>query len=169
MDKLIKIVTGILFLLAFGNRSFCQRRMSPPPRERMPVQHIFPTGRFGQPPPNPGRKIELVKEGFMNQRLNLTEEQSRTFWPLYRQYEQELMTVRYNKRLNNSSASENGTEQIEKDFAYEQQLVTIKKRYKDEFLRILPPEKVSEIYKSERAFNDEVLKQLSERSSRNGD
>ena len=32
-----------------------------------------------------------------------------------------------------------------------------------------PPEKVSELYKSEREFNDEVLKQLSERSVKAGD
>jgi hypothetical protein len=29
---------------------------------------------------------------------------------------------------------------------------------------VLPPEKVSELYKSEREFNDEVLRQLSERT-----
>jgi len=168
MGKLIKVISGTLFLLACGNLSFCQRRMPMPPRERMPSQQIVPLRGFS-PRPNPGRKIQLVKEGFMNQRLNLTQEQSRAFWPVYRQYEQELMTVRYNKRLNNSAASVNGTQQIDKDIAFEQQLVAIKKRYKDEFLKILPPEKVSEIYKSERAFNDEVLKQLSERSSKNGD
>jgi hypothetical protein len=53
--------------------------------------------------------------------------------------------------------------------AYDTQLVQIRKHYRDEFLKILPPEKVSEIYKSEREFNDEVLRQLKERSVRAGD
>jgi hypothetical protein len=172
MGKLIRVIIGIMFMLAFENKSFCQHRMPAPApvrlRERVPMGGGGNFNRFS-PQPNPGRKIELVKESFINQRLNLTHEQSRSFWPLYRQYERELMAVRIQKRLNNSSSSANGTEQIDRDFAFEQQLIAIKKHYKDEFLRILPPEKVSEIYKSERAFNDEVLKQLSERSSRNGD
>ena len=42
------------------------------------------------------------------------------------------------------------------------------KHYLDEFLRILPPEKISQLYKAEKEFNDEMLRQLSERSIRAG-
>jgi hypothetical protein len=169
MNKLLKLFFSILFLLILDNSGFCQRRMyMGPPRGRMPVQHVVPVYRMPQPP-NPGRKIISVKESFINRRLNLTPEQSRVFWPVYHRYQQDLMTVRYQKRLNNSSASSNGTEQIDKEIAYEQQLVAIHKQYKDEFLKILPPEKVSQLYKSEREFNDEVLKQLSERNLKPGE
>ena len=169
MIKLIKVVFGILFFVALSYKSFSQRRVSFPPREHMPPQRVIvPVYRMPQPP-NPGRKIVVVKEDFINRRLNLSSEQSRAFWPVYRKYQQELMTVRYQKRINNSAASENGTEQIDKEMAYEQQLVAIHKQYRDEFLKILPPEKVSQLYKSEREFNDEVLKQLSERNNKTGD
>ncbi|HAL82887.1 MAG TPA: hypothetical protein DCO83_12145 [Mucilaginibacter sp.] len=72
-------------------------------------------------------------------------------------------------RENNSKTSPNGTRQIDNELKYETELVNIRKHYNDEFLKILPPQKVSELYKSEREFNDEVLKQLSERSVRAGD
>ncbi|PWK77789.1 hypothetical protein LX99_02674 [Mucilaginibacter oryzae] len=90
------------------------------------------------------------------------------FWPLYSQYQQELTAVRILKRLNNSTSSTNGTEQIDKEIYYESQLVGIRKRYRDLFAKILPPEKVSILYKSEQEFNDELIKQLSERSKRAG-
>ena len=65
-------------------------------------------------------------------------------------------------------SSNSADAQIDKEIYYESQLVAIRKRYKDAFLKILPPEKVSELYKSEREFRDELIKQLSERSERAG-
>jgi hypothetical protein len=108
------------------------------------------------------RKIQAVKEGFISRQLNLTTEQAQRFWPVYRQYQNEVWNVKQLKRLNNSAAQANGSEQIKKDLDYEAQLVDIKKHYNDEFLKVLPPEKVSEIYKSERAFTDELVRRLHE-------
>jgi len=168
MYKLIKPVFCILFILAFGFNGLAQRRV------RMPFQPYRPPARvtvlrpvYGQPPP--GRKIELVKEGYINLRLKLTPDQGRAFWPVYRQYVQERTAIRILMRENNSKASPNGSQQIDNELKYETELVNIKKHYNEEFLKILPPEKVSELYKSETEFNDEVLKQLSERSVRAGD
>lgn len=113
-------------------------------------------------------KLAHIKKEYLSRQLNLTPEESKKFWPLYKQYQQQLITIRRLKRLNSSDAQENGTEQINKEMFYETELVNIRKRYKDEFLKILPPEKVSNLYKSEREFNDEIIKQLSERSERAG-
>ncbi len=161
MNKLIKPVLGMLLLLAFTYSGFSQRRM------QVPVRRGYPINRAGRA--GPGKKIELVKEAFIGQQLKLTPDQSKAFWPMYRQYVQELTAIRILKRMNNTNASEDGTVQIDKELAYEAQLVDVRKHYRDEFLKILPPEKVSELYKSEREFNDEMLKQLSERSVRAGD
>jgi hypothetical protein len=168
MSKVLKVVTFILFLLAVGNNCFSQRRIIVvPPGQPVPVGRVVPYYRMRQPP-NPGRGIVAIKERFITQRLNLNEEQSRQFWPLYRKYQQELMVVRIQKRLNNSASTNNGLDQVDRELAFEQQLVGIRKYYKDEFLKILPPEKVSELYKSEREFNDEALKILGERAGRTG-
>ena len=167
MNKLLKPIFCILFVLAFGYKNFGQRRILVPPPPygpvRLPGQRFVPVKRL-----SPGRKIELVKEGYIGLRLKLTQDQASAFWPLYRQYVQDQTAIRILKRQNSSNASANGTVQIDKELAYEQQLVEIRKHYRDEFLKILPPEKVSELYKSEREFNDEVLRQLSERSARPG-
>ncbi|MGZ3813495.1 MAG: hypothetical protein ACXVJP_21310 [Mucilaginibacter sp.] len=114
--------------------------------------------------PNGVRKIEAVRENYMSKRLNLSAEQSVKFWPLYRRYQDALTEVRKLKRQNNSNTQANGTEQINKELFYEKELVNIRTYYTDEFLKILPPDKVSEIFKSEREFTDELIKQLRERS-----
>jgi Zn-dependent metalloprotease len=159
MIKLIRFVLCFMFLSGIAVTGFGQFRMRPV-QQGVPVR---PRSR-----PVAVRKIEQVKENYIGQRLNLTTDESKTFWPLYRQYVEDQTAVRILKRQNNSNNSPNGTEQIDKDLQYETELLNIRKHYKDEFLKILPPEKVSQLYKSEREFNDEVLRQLSERSVRAG-
>ncbi|GGH21372.1 hypothetical protein [Mucilaginibacter phyllosphaerae] len=113
-------------------------------------------------------KLQAARDKFIGQQLALTDEESRRFWPLYRQYQQELTAVKILKRLNNSSSTANGMDQIDKELEYDNQMVVIRKRYRDEFLKVLPPEKVSALYKSEVEFTNELIKQFSERSIRAG-
>lgn len=163
MSKLARPVFCILFVLVLGSYSFGQVRV----RVRVPVRRGYPLNR----PMNqrPGSKMEQVRESFISKQLKLTPQESAAFWPLYREETQKLTAVRILKRLNNSDRSVDGTEQIRRDLDYDAQLVAIRKQYSNEFLRILPPEKVSELYKSERQFNDEALRILSEKSIRAGD
>ncbi|HEY9001249.1 MAG TPA: hypothetical protein VIM89_07840 [Mucilaginibacter sp.] len=121
--------------------------------------------RVIQRPQNRGvNRIESVREQYINQRLSMSPEQGQRFWPVYRRYRQSLKEILRKKRINNSADQPNGTDQINRELYYESELVNTRKYYTDEFLKILPPEKVSLIFKSERDFNDELLKQLTERS-----
>jgi hypothetical protein len=119
--------------------------------------------RFNQMPNAGGiQKVQAVKEKFLDKNLQLTGEEAARFWPLYRRYQDEVIEVRRLKRLNNSDAQANGREQVKKDLEYDSRLVDIKTRYNNEFLKILPPEKLSRLYKSEREFNDELIRKLNE-------
>lgn len=91
-------------------------------------------------------------------------DQGQKFWPVYRRYRQALREILQKKRLNNSAEQPNGTEQINRELFYESELVNTRKYYTDEFLKILTPEKVSLIFKSEREFNDELIKNITERT-----
>ena len=157
MSSLLKLFSCIFITLVLSYNSYGQGRVLMPVRRFAPMNRVVVRQ-------NPGKRTQVIKEAYISLRLKLTDDEGRAFWPLYRQYVEEQTAIRILKRQNNSNATINGTEQIEKELAYEQQLVEIRRRYKDEFLKVLPPEKVSELYKSEREFNDEVLKQLSERS-----
>lgn len=157
MNKLLKIVFSILFILPFAYKSFGQRALVPV--GRMPIERQMQ--RINKPAA--GRKIEIAKENYIGIRMRFTHDEAKAFWPLYHQYVQDLTAVRILRRQNNSSGSPDGQKQIELELQYETELVNIRKRYRDEFLKILPPEKLSELYKSEHDFNDEVVKQLGER------
>jgi len=168
MIKLLKPVAGILFILAFSFKSFSQQRIPGPIQRYRPV-YIHPGQRGTRVVPgNPQRRLEQVKESFIGRRLNLSPQQARAFWPLYRQYVQDMTAVRIMRRQNNSPDAPNGSIQLKKALEYETELVNIRKHYLDEFLRIMPPEKISQLYKAEKEFNDEMVRQLSERSIRAG-
>jgi len=75
--------------------------------------------------------------------------------------------VRKLKRQNNLN-SVDGQDQVNKELMYENEIVQIKIKFNNAFLKVLPPDKVSELYKAEREFNDELVRQLSERNNRQG-
>ncbi|WP_439698973.1 hypothetical protein ACFGVS_13160 [Mucilaginibacter sp. AW1-7] len=158
MVKLIRHIFIVLFFIAVGYQSRAQAQLVPGGR-------ITPNTKLKK---GTGAKLEAARNNYISRQLDLSDEEGRKFWPLYRSYQQELTAVRILKRLNNSKAASNGTEQIDKEIYYESQLVAIRKRYRDAFAKILPPEKVSMLYKSEQEFNDELIKRLSESSERAG-
>ena len=158
MYKLARHIFIIFLLLGFGSKIFGQ---VPQPVYRRPPnyqQRVIVRQQGGV------NKVEEIREQYISKRLNLSAEESQRFWPIFRRYEDAMKAIRIKKRLNNSKAQVNGTEQIQKELFYESELVNTRKYYTDEFLKILPPEKVSEIFKSEREFTDELIKQLTERS-----
>jgi len=161
MYKLARYTFTLLLLLVLGYHGFGQVvvRRQPVLRGRPGLQErVIVRQQAGI------SKIDAVQETYMSKRLNLTPEESDKFWPMYRRYRDALKEIRRKKRLNNSSTQANGTDQINRELFYEGELVNIRKYYTDEFLKILPPDKVSQMFKSEREFNDELIRQLRERS-----
>jgi hypothetical protein len=160
MNKLLKYIFALLFVVCAGYQSYGQ--YYPHPRRFVAV-----------PPPPPGYGVRVVarqtgpenrvlnvKERFIRKQLQLPPDQSQKFFPLYHEYQMELFNMQRLKRQNNTSPQPD----VNKDIFYEQQILNIKQRFNDAFLKILPPEKVGELYKAEREFNDELVRSLSERN-----
>jgi len=165
MNKLLKHIFALVFILCVGHVTYAQMQPAPLRYERRPAyRERVVVVQQQQNNQNPEKRIENIKVRFLKQQLNLTPDQARKFFPLYREYQQELFNMIKLRRLNNTNAQANGTDQINKDLYYESEIVSIKMRFKDAFLKVLPPEKVSELYKSEREFNDELVRSLSERN-----
>jgi len=134
----------------------------------------FAQGRRMGPPVNqaPGvrpKSIPQIKLEYISKQLALSPEQTLRFQVIYRNYEREDHAVMILKRLNNSDAQANGADQVNKELDYEAQLVAVHKKYTDQFLKIMPPEKVSLIFKSERTFNDIMLHELKEKRANGPD
>jgi hypothetical protein len=155
MYKLARHIFTLLLVLGFGYTSFGQLR---------PVHPIF------RRPPNfeervirRQNKIEQVREVYIGRRLKLTADESTKFWPIYRQYQDALTVVRQDQTKNLKTTQPEGAEQVQRELKDEGEIVKIREHYTTEFLKILPPEKVSELLKAEREFRDELIKQLRER------
>jgi len=160
MKALTKYIFVSLLLLAVGYGAGAQG---------IPRNSFRPSGpgagqpRFNQMPNASGvQKLQVIKEKYLDQNLQLTTDEAARFWPIYKRYQEEILEVRRLKRLNNSDAQANGREQVKKDLEFDGRLVEIKTRYNSEFLKVLPPEKLSRLYKSEREFSDEVIRMLGE-------
>ena len=159
LNKLCKRLFIVLLLSVVSYTGYSQNF-------RMQLRESAPERRVEKPMAPGMRRIQVVKETFIEQQLNLTRAQADRFWPVYRKYQNELIEVQRLKRVNNSDAQSNGVEQVKKDLEYDTQLVNIRKKYNDAFLQILPPEKVSQLIKAEREFNDELVRKLHEENNK---
>ncbi|MEO8087666.1 MAG: hypothetical protein ABI763_12640 [Bacteroidota bacterium] len=129
-----------------------------------------------QPPPDddsqpqrPAReRVEAMKVGFLTQRLNLTPEEAKTFWPVYNKYQDELEVLRKSRRENLVNAKMNFDEMSEKDvekavdseLGFRQNELDLLKKYHGQFKQVLPIKKVAKLYRAEEDFKRELLDRI---------
>lgn len=108
------------------------------------------------------RRIEAIKVGYITRSLNLTPDESESFWPIYNQYQGELVALNRQRKeaLSRNLSPEQRTDE---QFKHEQKVLDLRKRYRNEFKKVLPPEKITQLYQSEKEFKDELIRQLKDR------
>jgi hypothetical protein len=117
--------------------------------------------------PEQREKIEALKIGFLTEKLHLTSEEAQLFWPVYNKYKNELKALREDKHEWKTSAQkpiENMNEQelnefLEFQFAHQQKMLDLKKKYFAEFKKVLPLKKVALLYQAEEEFKMHLLHQ----------
>ncbi len=118
-------------------------------------------------------KVETFKVGFLTDRLNLTSEEAKVFWPVYNKYQDELETLRKTRRENLVNAKMNFDEmdsnEIEKavdhELAFRQNELDVLKKYHPQFKQVLPIKKVAKLYKAEEDFKRKLLDMIQERKA----
>jgi hypothetical protein len=136
------------------------------------------TAIYAQQPPPPGEepqrpareRVEAMKVGFLTQRLNLTPEEAKVFWPVYNKYQDELETLRKSRRENLVNAKLNFDEMSEKDvekavdseLGFRQNELDLLKKYHSQFKQVLPIKKVAKLYRAEEDFKRELLDRIKE-------
>ncbi len=116
-------------------------------------------------------KIESMKIGFITDRLDLTPEEAKTFWPVYNQYQKELDDLRKKRRDERRDAKQEfenlNDKEVEKvvdgEIAFRQGELDIQKKYHTQFKQVLPIKKVAQLYRSEEDFKRELLKKIQDR------
>ncbi|MFC5282703.1 hypothetical protein [Pedobacter alpinus] len=113
------------------------------------------------------QQIEAIKMGFISGRLNLTDEESASFWPVYKQYQKETAQLLQQKKKARELNSTNPNKSVDDDFIFDTKILELKKKYRNEFRKSLNPEKLKALYLAERDFRTELIKQLKQRANDN--
>ena len=110
-------------------------------------------------------KIQQAKEDYISKRLALPPDQTIRFETLYLQYMQEKRAVQSLRRINNTTRRQTEPTRLIKPWSTSATL-EIKQRYTNEFLKIMPPDKVSVIFKSEQEFDIEAVRNIKRTQSK---
>ena len=97
-----------------------------------------------QPGGNREEKIEALYVAYMTRELNLTEEDAQKFWPVHRQYDNEVRTLR------------NDNDEIER----QQAILNIKKKYQDRFIKILGADRTNNFFIKDGEFRKKLVERL---------
>jgi len=111
--------------------------------------------------------IESVKAAFITQKLELTPEESQRFWPVYNSYQQELKKLIMIKNSQRRALKENAESAPVDELKIEGEILELRKRYRQEFAKVLPQQKAALVYPTEREFRQQLIEQLQKRKKKN--
>jgi hypothetical protein len=111
-------------------------------------------------------KYRTEKVSFLTTRLDLTPAEAEKFWPIYNEMEKERWEAQKSRRnLENKvseaeeSLSENEIINLTRDFAGSMQKEgALMASYNEKLLKVLPPKKVLNLYKTENEFRMHMIK-----------
>lgn len=121
---------------------------------------------YAQPGKPAMQRIHAAKMAYITDMMQLSEDQSAKFIPVYKEYEKEQRDLRlpYLKKYNISPEDDMAAHlQIEDDLDYQQQVIELKRKYNDRFLKIITPKQLSDMYAGERAFRQVLIHRLQQR------
>jgi len=133
-------------------------------------QWAAPAQQSGRNPGSAQQKIESLKADYLNQQLKLSPDQAQRFWPLYRQYQQQMAALARQRRQNQLSRNQLNhpsdaqvDQSLDRDFKLQQQALQLREQYRQKFRQVIPSEKVMQFYKSEKDFNMKLVRELRRR------
>lgn len=97
-------------------------------------------------------QLEALKIAFINRKLALTPEEAQRFWPVYTQYENELQAVQKTSTPD--------------QLAIDQARLDVKKKYKDQFSKVIGQPRMNQLFQTENDFKRMLLNQLRNREQR---
>jgi Spy/CpxP family protein refolding chaperone len=114
------------------------------------------------------QQIENLRVGMITNRLKLTTEQAKKFWPVYEQLSQERQALRKDMKLTiekeaDSDTDEQITKNLWKVMEIREKEAALEKKYLPKLLEVLTPKQVVKLLKVEVHFRRYLLEQLRHR------
>ena len=119
-----------------------------------------------------GERLEAMKIGFITERLNLSSDEAKLFWPVYNKFTDDMKKLRQSSKGKISeemsdmpAMTDAEAEKVLNDMVnFKIQEADLLKKYASEFKKVLPVKKVVLLFKAENDFKRELLKKLSQRN-----
>ena len=124
---------------------------------------MLSTSLFAQSKSERYEQIETIKVAFITKKLDLSSEEAQKFWPIYNNYQKELMLLRKKRREERLRTDIEPNDKINLDLSYESKMLDLKKKYKKLYSKAIPAEKILLLYQAEREFREHLIKQLNHR------
>jgi hypothetical protein len=110
-------------------------------------------------------KVKIQRIAFITQRLSLTETEAQQFWPIFNEYSEKLQQIRKQPKLE-KPFDELADADVEKlvtgQFDREAKELELKKEYFQRLKKAISVKKIAKLYKAEKDFRGELVKQLQE-------
>ena len=118
-----------------------------------------------------GARVHALKVSYITNKLDLSSAQAERFWPVYNSYESELRELRKKFRRetggkNKAESPEEAHRMIEDNLDFQEDVIALKRRYKDEFLKVISARQLADLYSAEREFKQMLIKRLEGRNRR---
>ena len=113
-------------------------------------------------------KIESIRAAFITQKLDLTPEESQKFWPIYNSYREEFkqLAVKRNQLRKAAFKDQSNAAPVD-DLKIDSEILSLKRRYRQEFSKVLPRTKAALVYPAEREFTQQLIRHLPKRNQKN--
>lgn len=116
-------------------------------------------------------KVQALKVAFITEKVHLSSSQAERFWPVYNRYENDVRRTRQqfwkSSDQNKSNVSrEEARKLIENNLDYQEAVIDLKRKYNDQFLKIISAQQLANLYSAEREFKQMLIQKLRERRGR---
>ena len=134
---------------------------------------LLPGLCFAQNKQNGWQRVHAAKVAYISDRLQLGVDQATKFWPIYNEYEKERKAIRKKylavdgknqQYLDESAARQN----IEDNLDMQQDELDLKRKYKEQFLKVISAGQLADLMKAEREFRQLIMHRLKEHHKRFG-
>ena len=106
---------------------------------------FFANAQHEAPAEKKQQDIEALKVAFISRELELTPEEAQKFWPIYNEYSKEI----------------NGVVKDDQDvLETDNKVLSIKNKYKDQFTKVLGPNKTNKMFNAENRFRKVLIKTM---------
>jgi hypothetical protein len=112
--------------------------------------------------PSPKEKVEAMRVAFITNRLELTPEQAKQFWPIYNSYRHDLAQLRRNFFPNNDGGGDAHLD-ADRQMEFEQKKLDLKRQYMPQFEQVIGRAKLNKLVSSEEDFKRLLMQTIRNR------